>query len=826
MDENPTDSSTTLARGGHRRAVGASAAVLATVFIAGSALAQSAPPAGGAEALQGQGLEDIVVTARKRVESAQNIPVAVTAFSSEQLERKSLTNLESIAAVTPEMVIARGSTGSGAQLSLRGLGSNFTSIGIEQSVAVIVDGAYYGRGRVINEGFFDLGNVEVLKGPQALFFGKNATAGVVNINTANPTDKFEARVRTGYEFTAENVFGEAVVSGPITDKLSARFAVRGSKMFGGYFKNDSRDVAYDTFDVASGVTFPHTATAFTDKSPKEHEIIGRLTLDWRPTERFTAILKISGTDSYSNNSAGNIVAVCPGPFQQLDPTTRCEKDFRITQTNMPFDIAASGFRGARDGRPYNDYKSYAINGNLSYAFDNMTWSTVLNYQYNRNQFLIDTDYEVNALSATNTFVSDYSSWRALSAESRVLTSFDGPINVLLGAYYQHTNSYFEQNAPLFGLENSAALPSQRYIAFTKVSPTSGETVSGFGQIITKVLPRVEVTAGVRYTHETKTSSFAQVYVNPGLTGIFTPNVVLPADQTFINLSPEATVTFRPTDEITVYGAYKTGYKSGGFSNSTLFGPKTQPSDVTFGAEKAQGFEGGVKTTLLDNQLRLNLTGYSYKYSGLQIDFFNNTTIVYVTTNAGGARVRGIELSGEWAPRTIPGFRVQTAVNYNKARYTAFQGPCYAGQTIAGGCSLLSSGGALFQDLSGKPTANAPLWTAALGISYDRQITPKFMFGISADGRYSGSYLASGFGSPASKQQRYATLDASARLYTSDDRWELAVIGKNLTNQFIITGAYDITGTGSGTGTTVGVPADEAASVALPRTVLMQLTWKY
>ena len=130
------------------------------------------------ESAYADGLEEIVVTARKREESILNIPVAVTAISGERLDRYQLRSLEQISASTPELTVVRGSNGSGATLSLRGIGSSYTSIGIEQSVAVNVDGVYYGQGRIINEGFFDMKQVEILKGPQALFFGKNSTSGV------------------------------------------------------------------------------------------------------------------------------------------------------------------------------------------------------------------------------------------------------------------------------------------------------------------------------------------------------------------------------------------------------------------------------------------------------------------------------------------------------------------------------------------------------------------------------------------------------------------------------------------------------------------------
>src|SRR5690606_23513239 len=157
--------------------------------LAGPVHAQEQLPAqdpAAAAGVQAQGgIQDIVVTARKRQESVQDVPVAVTAISPVVIQQQDLTSIEKIAARTPSFTVGRASNGSGAQLTMRGIGSSSTSIGIEQSVAVIVDGVYYGQGRIINEGFFDMERAEILKGPQALFFGKNATAGVISLTTAD-----------------------------------------------------------------------------------------------------------------------------------------------------------------------------------------------------------------------------------------------------------------------------------------------------------------------------------------------------------------------------------------------------------------------------------------------------------------------------------------------------------------------------------------------------------------------------------------------------------------------------------------------------------------
>ena len=142
-------------------------------------------------------LEEIVVTARKREETALSIPVAVTAVTQDRMEKYNLTRLEDVSELTPQIQIYRSSAGNGASINIRGIGPETTSIAVQQSVSTVMDGAYYGAGRVINEGMFDARQIEILKGPQSLFFGKNATAGALNIVTNDPGAELEILASAG-----------------------------------------------------------------------------------------------------------------------------------------------------------------------------------------------------------------------------------------------------------------------------------------------------------------------------------------------------------------------------------------------------------------------------------------------------------------------------------------------------------------------------------------------------------------------------------------------------------------------------------------------------
>lgn len=790
--------------------------------IAGAAPAQTvadAPSQDAATSERDGGLEEIIVTARRRVESAQDIPVAITAISGEALRRMDITNLEKVAAMTPQLQVGRSAVGSGAQLTMRGIGSNSSSVGIEQSVAVIVDGAYYGNGRIINEGFFDLERLELLKGPQALFFGKNATAGVISITTANPTREFFGSSRIGFEANASQLYGEQVLSGPISNTLSGRIAVRASRMFGGYTRGLATDQPYNTRDLASGSFNPHVAPAGPTDSPQEREFVGRATLMWEPSPDFTAIVKVGGSISKTNNPAwNNNIFSCPGGFSQLQPTVPCRRDWFAYHNGIAPSIAAV-FPLAGDGSLRSEYQSIGVNTEIEYRMADLTLSAIVNYNWSSNLFVGDSDYQQ---AVNQIFVTEKSPFRAFSTELRALSSFDGPFNFMVGFLFQDTRRDFDQNVAAGNLEDSRKAPQDRYVSFGKESFTNGRTLSPFAQATLSIIPQVEIAGGMRYTHETKDSLFRQ---DTALLANYVVGVPVIANQVFNNWSPDVSVTWQATDDLTLYAGYRTAYKSGGFSNSSALLVTSRPGDLSFNPEKARGFEAGVKARVFDNQLRFDLTGYTFLYDNLQIDFFNGQTFAFITTNAGSARTRGIELQGEFAPRGLDGLNINGSINYNRARYVNFVAPCYNGQSIAAGCNTTAFGG-LGQNLSGVPTSVSPTWTAALGASYDAPVGNGMLAGAYFNTRYSSSYLGSPFGNPFTLQPRYVAVDAMVRVYQEDERWQVALIGKNLTNQFWITGALDGSATGFGTGTNNARPSDQRGFSNVPRTVQLQLSLRY
>lgn len=807
-----------------------SASIFAIVLSCASGMAHAQDSTETA-AEESSGITEIVVSARKRSESAQDVPVAITAISAETIVARDLTSLERIAAATPSLTVGRASTGSGAQITMRGIGSVSTSIGIEQSVSTVVDGVYYGQGRTINEGFFDLAQVEILKGPQALFFGKNATAGLISITTADPTDATEIIARAGYEIKSQQVQAELIGSTPLTDTLGIRVAIRGSKMFGGYYDNISAPFAFAFYP-------DHIAQPSASETPGERELLGRVTLKWEPTSEITNTVKLSGTYNKVNNAGWNsVIFHCPTGESQFNGQN-CSPDFITRQNNLPADIAPNIPFATDDGSLYNRYKSYSATNTLAWDTGDVTLTNVTNYNWNNNRFLISADLQSNPFGGI--WTTEDTTYHAFSNEFRAQTEFDGPVNLMAGGMYLSTRRDYAQYNVISNVEDAAQPLSTQFLTNYKISFTKGETLAGFGQVTWKLVPTLELSGGVRYTHETKDSFFTQPYVT-SVIPIFRPQNSpdglgeVTANQTFNDWSPEFTLSWKPTDDLMAYGAYKTNYKSGGFSNggiNSLLSPNPE-ADFAFGAEKARGFEVGFKSTLADRQIRLNMSAYSYKYADFQVDYFNSAVFAYQTLTA-DARTKGIEVDFEYAPRSVQGLNVHGSASYNKANYTKFFGPCFTGQKPTEGCSFLNSAGGLptvgqipaFQDLAGAPLSVAPRWTGTLGVGYETSVGASNIIGLSVDGRYSGSYLGSAFGNPDSRQEAYATLDATLRFGPEDRRWEIAVIGKNLTNKFYILGAFDAASSGSGTGTADGIRADQAGLGSLPRTVQLRVSTQF
>jgi outer membrane receptor protein involved in Fe transport len=759
---------------------------------------------------------EIVVTARQRGERLIDVPVAVNAISQQDLQRYNSNSLGDIAQMAPQVKIAQQASGGGSSFVIRGIGSSTLDTGFDQSVAINVDGVQTSRGRSLQQSYFDVQQVEILKGPQALFFGKNSPAGVISMKTADPTPDFSAGLNLGYEFKAREWTGNGYVSGPITDTLGFRVAVRARTMRG--WMENYPGTTIPGWEPATGLDMLPAERW----GPKQKEVIGRLTLAFQPTPDFDMKFKFTAGVSRDNGEGtnGEIVYCGGGPVNGLiDPYEDCTPNRKVVSAYVPPELL-NGYIGNRNGRPYEEYKPILSSLTANWKSDKIALTSVTGY-YRYHLGYLQNGFEKSSYAYN--LGSQVEKFRSFSQELRALTTFDGPLNAMIGLYFEDTKLYNGQTFRIAALPQDPA--TGYYQSISKTGTLNGRTYSAFGQITYQILPELELAGGVRWTKEKKGVAQRNTYVHPLLAAGF-PLTEFTGDYDGDNFSPEATLTWHPTPQTTLYAAYKTGFKSGGFGLPAILSTGTVASDFTFGPEKVRGGEIGFKGEFLNGRLTLNSNIYMYDYKGLQVDIFDGTKVTYQVFNAGKARTKGFELGLRY--KATDALSLRGGIGYNHARYRDYLSACYAGQTIAAGCSLQPDANGVFtrQDLSGAPLVRAPDWSGNIGATYDTPVSDGINLSISSDLTGTSKYYFSETEGPGTLQDGYVEIGAAIRLYQPDRGWSLALIGKNLTNRYVVAGGSDRPGTGAGAGTTIGTNADIIGYIERPREITLQVGYKF
>ena len=754
----------------------------------------------------GGGVEEVVVTARKREETAMSVPVVLSALSKTELERKAIITLDDVARFTPGLIIGEGGgTLQGGNVALRGLGGADNNPLGDQAVAFDMDGVAIARATIRRLSEMDMQQVEVLKGPQALFFGKNSPGGVISIRTADPTNRFEAKISETYEAIAHEWRTESYVSGPVTETLGARLAV---------FWDDMRGWSKDTVPQTS----PFAAASPT---PDNREAAARLTLKWEPTDRLRARAKIAyskldGSGSYANQQ----YIYCP--FGQPQPlrsgmVANCKPGDQNVVGNPGAVLAATNPADSNGGVPYNHSRqtlgSLETNYDLTHA---LTLTSVSGYYDSRmrNFDNFTSGYYAPTVGAAF-FRLDI---REISEELRLNSSFAGPLNFTVGGYYQHQTG---EDSTITAYNAITPLASTRVNYHQK-----GWTYSEFAQLRWAVIPTLEIAAGARYSAEHKQIPLALVAPTGAVFLPLTPRVLSPSNRaSWYDVSPESTVTWRPKQTLTVFAAYKTGFLSGGFNTGSQV-----TSDIIYNPETIKGVEGGVKGLLLERALRTDLAVFHYKMSGLQVTVPVGPLNTIVETNAGGANIDGAELNASYLT-PVEGLKLSSGVAYTRARYSQYLSSCYSGQP-APACAVrfnpLTGRPGLSQDLEGAPLVRAPDWSGNVGFDYERPIGSRLQIGLTGDMTFSSSYFTSADNRPAGLEKAFQLFDATLRLADQGGKWEIAFIGRNLTNVYYFDRSLGVTFTGSPAGgqAATTTPADVAGLVSRGRELMVRASWNF
>jgi outer membrane receptor protein involved in Fe transport len=781
--------------------------------------AQTAPAAAPAGEPSTQMIEELIVTARRKDERLVDVPVAITAVSGKTLDNYAVTDFTDIATLVPSMVAGRAASGSSASVFLRGVGSTALSAGFDQSVSFNVDGLAMSRGREIALSQYDVQRIEVLKGPQALFYGKNTTGGLISVVTNGPTTDFEAGLKTGYGFEAAELYGEGYVSGPITDTLRARLAFRLSDSEGS-FENSAAKTYLDPLGMAR-----HRNN---DKRGGGETQSGRLTFEFEPNDMLNLQLKVGATQQLDGGPTDILERICGGgrttPASANGVPPSPNADCRINgvsdSSSLPKAVAKT-MRYGRDGKMYADLTSSFAIVTGALKFDKIDVNSITAYYTFRQSDLNNVAGEAYPASFTQ-----FSEFSQLSQEIRFQTKFDGPFNVMFGGFASHAEFTFNTDAYIFPVPLDPV--SGTYASFRRDDGFDGDSISAFAEGTYDFLETWQLSAGARWSREERDSYQLSRAGHSAFAGFFPAGISLKDRFSDENVSPQVTLRWKPDRDISVYTSYKQGFKSGGFNISQSLTPAASVAAGQFGSESAKGYEVGMKSILLDGALSLNITAYDYLYEDLQVQNFDPVTIGQVVANAGELSTKGVEADFDFRPRAIDGLSIHGALAYNKAEYDNYIGQCYGGQTIAKGCNLLLAGAAFTsQDYSGRTPPKAPELSGRLGAAYEFPLFGDFRGQLSTDLSYTSKYNFTDTLRPDGVQDAYPKVDAAFRLFGPSDRWQVSLIGRNLTQEYVVTSANDIPFTGgTGTGTTVGVLSDMSAFVENPREVILEFSMKF
>jgi len=717
-------------------------------------------------------LQDIVVTATKRPERVQDIPIAVDVLSASQLKSAAIVQPSDLKLPGVQFITDNGRS----TLSIRGVGSAGNP-GFDQAVPIYIDGVYFARGGTARTGFLDVERVEILRGPQPTYLGKNAIGGALSVTSKRPGDTFEADITAFHEFEANEQNIQGGVTVPVTSTLSTRFAA------------SFRDMDGWVHDVVLDTDGPHV-----------REFSGRASALWKPIDRFHLYGKYEYTNFLSYGTARELFdcgSIAPASAATVGPDDDCRLNGKTSAVFLP--NFAPNVPG--NHAPNSDYGRLRMRGGLieaGYNADFMTLTATGSY-YRVRQVDRLADVGERQFVALGTF--DNSTQKSIDV--RAVSAGHGRFSWLVGAYADQIDLGLDEVGTVFLVgpgDPRFANPGGGLIE------TSGRqrerSWSAYGEIGYELLDGLTLKVAGRYSEIRKTllsyelasqigvydSGANQVDVIPGLT-VFPPIAIRNDKSRFSKFQPAATLEYRPRPGMLLFASYKKGFKAGGYDLETFF---VNPNGNTrFGAESVKSYEAGAKLDIVPGRARLNLTVFRADYDNLQVNIFNGIIGSY-TANAATARSQGVEVETQIVP--VRGLVLSGALNYLDSKYGSFPlAVCYAGQTAAQGCT----GG--FQSLSGKERVFSPKWSGSVGAELTLPIRSaledlEFRSGVNLF--YTARYSTDGSLASFAFQHGYAQLDGHVGFDLGKSRYSIQLIGRNLTNVRVYDSYQTVAGSGN------------------------------
>jgi iron complex outermembrane receptor protein len=669
---------------------------------------------------------DIIVTAQKREQNLQKVPLAVSVVGAEQLAASGVRQFQDLGNVAPSLTVRPAEHPVNANVSLRGVGTFAFGIGVEPSVAVLVDDVPLAfQARAFTD-LPDVERIEVLRGPQSTLYGKSASAGLINIITRQPTDTL--RVRANLLATTDSEYGgNFSVSGPISPEL-------------GYVISAS----YSQFDG-------NVSNLFNNKKVNGRDAYtARAKLRWEPMTDVTFTL--SGNYVKGHTTVGR-------PFIRMDPTALFRNTAGLTPAvvfpGVTINEQNTNISNNYDAR--TNYEGYGGSLRGEIGIGDHTLVSVTSYdKFTLNDFLDQDDTSAPAAVGNNIQVGTFRS-KLFTQEFRLLSPSTNPLRYTLGAYY--ANVMFER--PFF---RGPALALANWFATSK-----SQQLAGFAQIDWEVVPSLTLTAGGRVQNEKISYTFLDIQNG---NAAFAGNAEDTAATYRLNAS------YQVTPDIMLFGSYSTGYKGQTYDLTTGFN-QNRALAGPIKPEKSRNKEIGARMQFFDRHLTVNLTFFDTDYTNLQaqsIETLPDGTANFRLTNVGGLNTKGIEL--DTSARIGSDLSLSASVAYLDAKYTSFDvAQCFPAQTVAQGCT----GTPTRQNLTGTRAIQAPQLKFTIGADYSPALSENLRGIVQANIQHqSGVTYAAG--DPQTFQSAYSVVNAGLGVRAEDKRWEVVAFVNNLFDQ--------------------------------------------
>ena len=672
------------------------------------------------------------------------MPIAVSVVGSEQLQRQNISNIDQLKLVVPSF------ESNAFGVSIRGVGTATFSTSIEVSVSTVLDGVALGRPEMALGSFYDLSRVEVLRGPQGMLFGKNASAGVVSLTTQAPRlGTFEGI--GNFNFGQDGyVNSDATVNIPLGDKAAIRF--------GGYV-NQADGVLTNRFD----------GRRFNGNDEKG----GRFKFLWSPTDNIDVLL----TADYGKQDQS--ITWSPYKLNPLSPLNAVYAACGVKASPDNTDLCI-------DGPQYKDRENYGVSGQIDWRLGDFTLTSITAARRDLDKSAGDSDSRPT--NVLNENISDQDI-RQFSQEVRLASPVGQMVDYVVGLYYFNLKT--EQTTSQTG---TFALPFVPPVLNQTIhNEAQTESMAAFGQASIHLGDKWTLLAGGRFTHDEVSLNFNQFTK----LGFFPVGDTVAFDRSTKedNFSWRVGAQYHLTPVTMAYVTVARGYKGPGFNQTAISNPippQTEIVDPLVKPEYPMSYEIGFKTALPGNML-LNLAIFDTKFEDYQAQILDNsiTPAVFRTTNAGDLKTRGFEADLVAAP--IKGMLITAGVTYLDAKYGNFAPiSCYPGQSAAAGCV---GGG---YDASGQRLAGAAKWKYSIAGRYEHPLSDGLKAFVQADYSWRSETNASANKDPNTVIGSYGILSGAFGIAAEDDKWRLSLWGKNLTDERFPSALF---------GTPFGVPGD-------------------